>query len=167
MHSEDEHFMMQAIAQARRALEQGELPIGAVIVLDGGVIAEAFTGEISLRRRLVHAELLALDAADRILPLSGRRRAAKLYTTLEPCMMCLGAAITFGISAVHYALESPTDGATALLGRKDAVPYATFFPAPAMSGGLLRQHSIELFETYCAQRPAGPLRDWAATLACL
>ena len=91
---EVEKFMRKALEMAQVGLSKGELPIGAVVVLDGEVIASAHTQEKSEGRLLVHAELLALEAADRIKPFPGRRRDVKLFTTSEPCLMCLGAAMT-------------------------------------------------------------------------
>lgn len=107
--------MRAALETATAALHEGELPIGAVVVAEGRIIARSSTRERALGRWLVHAELLALLQADEIAPFPGRRRAARLYTTLEPCMMCLGACLSFPVGAVHYALESPGDGAVALL----------------------------------------------------
>ena len=69
---------------AALGLEQGELSIGAVVVLEGRVIAAAHTIEHAAGRLLVHADLLALEAADRLQPFPGRRRDAKLFVTLEP-----------------------------------------------------------------------------------
>jgi tRNA(adenine34) deaminase len=66
-------------------LEKGELPIGAVVVLNNEVIAAAHTTEKTEGRLLVHADLLALEAADRIKPFPGKRREAALYVTGEPC----------------------------------------------------------------------------------
>lgn len=135
MSDADQHafFMALALEQARIGLDEGELPIGAVLVNDGQAITVAHTCEKAEQRRLVHAELLALDLADRLRPFPGRRSTTVLYTTLEPCMMCMGACINFGVSEVHYALASPTDGllpcqnpmATSSLGQK---------PSPAFSG---------------------------------
>src|SRR3954470_4632583 len=101
------HFMTAALQIAADGLERGELPIGAVVVLGDEIIASAHTAERAERRLLVHAELLALDAADRLTPFPGRRRDVRLFTTLEPCLMCLGAAMSFGLGEIHYALKSP------------------------------------------------------------
>src|SRR5689334_20721456 len=95
-----EHFMRQALKLAEAAMEQGNLPIGAVIVLEGHIIAAAHTAEVTEQRLLVHAELLALEEADRLRPFPGRRRDARLFTTLEPCLMCFGAAMSFLIGSV-------------------------------------------------------------------
>src|SRR5687768_3063774 len=105
---QDEAFMSRALAIAAAGMVRGEMPIGAVVVVDGEIVAEAHTEERTQGRLLVHADLLALDMADR--RLQGRRSRATLYVTLEPCLMCLGAAFTARISRVVYALDSPSDG---------------------------------------------------------
>jgi tRNA(adenine34) deaminase len=86
-----EYFMRAALAVATKAMDAGELPIGAVIVCENQIIASSSTKERELARWLVHAELLALEEADKIKPYPGKRKETKIYTTLEPCMMCLGA----------------------------------------------------------------------------
>lgn len=159
------HYMTLALEQARLGLDRGELPIGAVVVNDGAVLASAYTRELAERRRLVHAELLALEEADRLQPYPGRRGETVLYTTLEPCMMCLGAGISFGLGAIHFALEAPSDGAVAH--GLAAAPDTNFFPVPEVSSGLLREESRALFRLYCGDQPPGPMREWAETLASL
>ena len=75
-------------------LVAGELLIGAVVVLNRQVIAAAHTREKTEGRLLVHADFLALEAADRLRPFPGRRRDAALFVNLEPCLMCFGAAMS-------------------------------------------------------------------------
>jgi tRNA(adenine34) deaminase len=161
-------FMRAALQQATLALEQGELPIGAVIVLDGRIIAAAHTAEIAEQRLLVHAELRALEDADRLRPFPGKRSAAHLFTTLEPCLMCLGAAMSFHIGAISYALESPADGAVQLAQgwQRDEAAMPSYRP-PAIHGGVLRQESIDLFKAYVARHSSGGLWEWAKTVAAL
>jgi tRNA(adenine34) deaminase len=108
------HFMQEALKVATEGLEKGELPIGAVVVLDGQVIARAHTAERAEQRMLVHAELLALLEADMLLGRSSQRAHVMLFTNLEPCLMCMGAAMSFFLGQIYYALEAPRDGAVAL-----------------------------------------------------
>ena len=79
--------------------------------------------------------------------------------------MCMGAAMSFFLGEIHYALESPGDGAVELVKawerKEDDIPGYQF---PKISGGLLREESIRLFERYVSMRPAGPMREWAETL---
>ncbi len=160
-----EYFMRQTLALAHEALELGEFPIAAIVVLDDEIIAKSTTAEQRERRFLVHAELLALEAADKLgLPLP-RRRSTKLYTNLEPCLMCIGAAMSFFLGEIYYSLESPADGAVNLVEtwerkKSDMPGYIT----PTITGGLLREESIEIFKKYVSVRPPGFMRDWAITL---
>jgi tRNA(adenine34) deaminase len=161
-----EAFMRQALALAGEALALGEFPIAAIVVLDGKIIAQAMASEEREKRFLGHAELVALEEADRMGLSFDERRAAKLFTNLEPCLMCMGAAMSFFLGEVYYGLESPADGAVALarswVRREEDMPG---YQLPRVTGGLLREESIRLFEAYVARQPPGPMRDWAETLA--
>ena len=160
-------FMQAALQVATEGLKNGELPIGAVVVLNNQIIARAYTTERTERRLLVHAELRALLEADHLSPFPGRRSDVALFTTLEPCLMCMGAAMSFFLGKIYYALEAPGDGATALVAgwqRKDED-----FPAyrvPVVESGLLRQESLDLFKAYVAHHPSssGPLWEYAKAL---
>jgi tRNA(adenine34) deaminase len=160
--------MGEALKVAAAGLERGELPIGAVVVLGEEIVAAAHTTERAEGRFLVHAELLALDAADRIKPFPGNRRDVRLFVTLEPCLMCLGAAMAFFLSEVYYALESPGDGAAALVQgwQRDASAFPAY-RVPAIRGGILRQESLALFQEYASRHPSGAKGEWARTLAAL
>lgn len=163
-----ERFMRVAVNVATVALDRGELPIGAAVVLDGRILATAHTAEVAEGRTLVHAELLALEAADRIRPFPGRRTDVQLYTTVEPCLMCLGAAMTFGLGAIYYALESPGDGAAHLAAGWQRAPLdLPSYRVPALHAGLLRDDVLALFRRYLERHQPGPLRDWAARMAAL
>ena len=160
-----ERYMQQALVLAAEALELGELPIAAIVVLDGQIIAQGTTTEKREQRFLGHAELVALEAADRMGLSFDERRAAKLFTTLEPCLMCMGAAMSFFLGEVYYSLESPADGAVDLVrswARREADMPG--YRVPRIVGGLLREGSIRLFEAYVTQSAPGPMRDWAETL---
>ena len=167
MISDPTRYMRQTLALAERAIERGELPIAALVVLDGRIIASAHTAECREGRLLVHAELLALEQADRLKPFPGNRREAVLYTNLEPCLMCLGATMSFMLGAIYYALESPSDGAAALVQtwRRDEESFAGY-QVPALHGGLLRKESIALFQKWVSVHLSeGPLWQWAKSLA--
>jgi len=153
---------------AREGLGQGELPIGAVIVLNGEIIAESFTRERAEGRLLVHADLLALEAADRIRPFPGKRRNAQLYVTGEPCLMCLGAAMAFFLGEIYYGHESPGDGAVKLVrGWQRKESDFPNYRVPNITGGILRDEAIDLFREYVALHDSGPLWEWARTIASL
>jgi tRNA(adenine34) deaminase len=166
MHTPVTQFMREALNLAATALEQDELPIGAVVVLDNRIIAAAHTQERAQGRLLVHADLLALDAADQIRPFAGRREDAKLFVNLEPCLMCLGAAMSFRVGEIYYGLESPGDGAVALAQHWQRDEHA--FPAyrlPTIHCGIMRDESRSLFTEYARRHPTGSMGEWARRLA--
>lgn len=163
---EDVEGMGLALAEAARGLGQGELPIGAVVVVGDDVVAGAHTAERRERRLLVHAELRALDAADRVL--GPDRLRATLYTTLEPCLMCLAAAATAMVPRVVFGLASPGDGAGGLEAawdgmRTDDLPHLRL---PEVVGAVRPDDARALFARYCADRPDATdgLTTWARTL---
>lgn len=103
-------FMRRALEQARLAAAAGEVPIGAVIVVEGGVTAEGFNQPIRSVDPTAHAEIVALRqaaAAARNYRLPG----ATLYVTLEPCLMCVGAMVNARIATVVYGASEPKWGA--------------------------------------------------------
>jgi len=90
--STDDLFMQEALELARRAEANGEVPVGAVVVVDGGVCGRGFNSPIRLNDPTAHAEILALrEAAAQVK--NYRLEAATLYATLEPCVMCTGALV--------------------------------------------------------------------------
>jgi len=159
-----EHYMRQTLTLAAEALELGEFPIAAIVVFDDRIIAAATASEQREGRFLGHAELVALEEADKLLAL-GDRHDTKLFTNLEPCLMCMGAAMSFFLGEIYYGLESPGDGAVDLVRgwvrKEDDIPG---YQLPRITGGLLREESIKLFEEYVSRRPPGPMREWAETL---
>jgi tRNA(adenine34) deaminase len=160
-----EYYMRQALALAAEALDQGEFPIAAIVVFDDRVISQATASEQRKRRFLGHAELVALEEADRQQLSFDERGRARLFTNLEPCLMCMGAAMSFFLGEIVYGLESPGDGAVELVRgwarKEEDIPG---YQIPKIRGGLLREESILLFEQYVARREPGPMRDWAETL---
>lgn len=92
MNSEDEQFMRQALELARQAEANGEVPVGALVVVGGEVSGRGFNSPIRSADPTAHAEILAIRAAAQNLQ-NYRLEAATLYTTLEPCVMCAGALV--------------------------------------------------------------------------
>ena len=100
---------------AKKGMKVRELPIAAGLVMDDKLVITSYTKEISMKGRLTHAELLVLLEADKLSFTNQKKLESTLFTNLEPCMLCLGAAITFGVGRIVYSLESPYDGGTKLL----------------------------------------------------
>jgi tRNA(adenine34) deaminase len=105
-----EQFMDAALEQARLALAAGEVPIGAVLVIDGEIVARAFNQPISSCDPTAHAEVLVVREAARIVG-NYRLTAADVYVTLEPCLMCVGALVHARVRTVIYGAAEPKTGA--------------------------------------------------------
>ena len=106
----EEHWMLQALELARRAEQEDEVPVGAVLVLDGRIVGEGWNRNITASDPTAHAEIQALrDAGQRL----GNYRfpGATLYVTLEPCVMCAGAIVHARIARVVYGAADPKTGA--------------------------------------------------------
>lgn len=113
---EDARYVDLALVEARRAADAGEVPIGAVVVLDGRVIARAHNAPITLHDPTAHAEVLALRAAARETG-NYRLERTSVYTTVEPCLMCCGALVHARVARLVYGAADPKAGAAASLYR--------------------------------------------------
>lgn len=109
LHS-DTYFMGEALRQARRAWEQEEVPVGAVIVHQGRIIARACNQVEVLNDATAHAEMLAITQAESVLG-DWRLNECDLYVTKEPCPMCAGALVHVRMKRVIFGCPSPKDGA--------------------------------------------------------
>ena len=108
--TDDERFMRSALAQAREALEDGDVPIGAVVVHNGRVIGRGHNQREKLNDPTAHAEMIALTAASSFLE-SWRLEGCTLYVTLEPCAMCAGAIVLGRIARLVFGATDPKAGA--------------------------------------------------------
>lgn len=102
----DEDFMRRALVLARQAQAEGEVPVGAVMVLDGRIVGEGWNRPIAANDPTAHAEIQALRAAAGAMK-NYRLPGAALYVTLEPCEMCLGAMFHARIARVVYGAADP------------------------------------------------------------
>ena len=114
MKKDDKFYMQLAIEEAKKAEYLGEVPIGAVIVLDGEVIASAHNLRETTQSAITHAELLAIEKACQKIG-SWRLEEAELYVTLEPCPMCSGAIILSRVERVIYGAKDPKAGCAGTL----------------------------------------------------
>jgi tRNA(adenine34) deaminase len=161
-----EELVGLAIAVAEDGLAAGELPIGAVVVLGEDIVGRCFAMERSERRRLVHAEQLAMERADRTLGWQKRSEPLCLAVNLEPCLMCLGTAMVLGVDEVYYGLEAPGDGAAGIADAWHPVdPDMPFSRVPPLVGGLHRLQCRDQFARYVQAAPASGYRTWAEGLA--
>lgn len=106
----DEDFMRVALAEAQKAAELGEVPVGAVVAFDGEIVATGYNHPIGRSDPSAHAEMQALRAAAQKLG-NYRLPGCELFVTLEPCLMCAGAIMHARLARVVYAATDPKTGA--------------------------------------------------------
>jgi len=107
---QDEQFMKAALGQAGIALENGDVPIGAVIVHQNKIIAKGYNQRHQLNDPTAHAEIIALTAAAQYIG-NWRLQGCSIYVTLEPCPMCAGALVLARIERLIYGCDDPKAGA--------------------------------------------------------
>lgn len=106
----DHYFMGEALRQAARAYQAGEVPVGAVVVREGRIIARAFNQVESLKDATAHAEMLALTQGEEAVG-DWRLSDCTLYVTKEPCPMCAGAVVHVRLARVVFGVSDPKAGA--------------------------------------------------------
>ena len=106
---EIEKFMGEAILQAEKAYQKGEIPIGAVIVKGGRIIAKAYNTREKLKNAVCHAEILAINKACKKLK-NWRLIDCEMFVTVEPCLMCLGALYNARVKRLYYGTMNKSNG---------------------------------------------------------
>jgi tRNA(adenine34) deaminase len=140
----DERYMREAIALAKQAGEIDEVPVGALIVCRGRIIAEAYNTRESDRSATSHAELRAIEAACRALG-GWRLPDSTLYVTLEPCVMCAGAILHARLDRVVFGAYDPKAGAFGSVLDLNAYPLNH---KTAVTGGVLAEECGALLSDY-------------------
>ena len=140
-----------ALEAARKAAERGEVPVGAVVVKDGAVLATAGNRTIADHDPTAHAEILALREAARLIG-SERLIECDLYVTLEPCAMCAGAISFARIRRLYFGASDPKGGAVEHGPRFFSQP--TCHHAPEIYGGMNESDSAELLRMFFKSRRA-------------
>ena len=141
--------MAQALAEARLAAEEGEVPIGAVLVADGRVVGRGRNARERLRDPTAHAEIIALQEASRALE-RWRLSGATMYATLEPCPMCAGALVSARIDRLVYGVADPKAGAVDTL--FDLVRDGRLNHRVEVASGVLAQECGEILREFFRQR---------------
>jgi tRNA(adenine34) deaminase len=146
----DSGYMREALALAQRAADAGEVPVGAVVVVDGVIVGRGWNRPIGLHDPTAHAEIMALrDAAARLR--NYRLPGAELYVTLEPCPMCAGAMVHARVARVVYGTPDPRSGAAGSV--FDLLPSDQRFNHVTLcEGGLLAESSAELLRAFFRAR---------------
>jgi tRNA(adenine34) deaminase len=145
----DEYFMRLALREAERAVEHDDVPIGAVVVAGGEVLAAALNERELRGDPTAHAELLALREASAKLG-SWRLLDTVLYVTLEPCAMCAGAIVLARVPRVVFGADDPKAGAAGSVLNVLAEPRLNH--RPVVAGGLLAEESADLLRSFFAPR---------------
>ena len=140
----EREYMQLALSLAEQAAEEGEVPVGAVLVKDGTVIATGRNRRETGKNALAHAELEAINGACACLG-GWRLSGCTLYVTLEPCPMCAGAIINARIDRVVYAAEDPKAGSCGSLTDLFALPYNH---RPEVEKGLMEEESRVLLKGF-------------------
>jgi tRNA(adenine34) deaminase len=146
---DDEGFMREALDEARRGAAAGEVPVGAVVVMDGAIVSRAHNAPIALADPTAHAEVLALRAA-------GEKRGnyrlggATLYVTVEPCAMCCGAVVQARVARVVYGARDPKAGAVESLYR--LLDDARLNHRAATTGGVLADEAARQLSVFFESR---------------
>jgi tRNA(adenine34) deaminase len=149
----DERWMDAAIEEAQRARDAGEVPIGAVIVLDGAVVGRGFNQPISSGDPTAHAEIVAIrDAAARIG--NYRLTGAVLFVTIEPCLMCVCALVHARIATVVYGAPEPRTGALVSTVRGAELPGLNH--RVEVIGGVHESACRELMQAFFRERRSSP-----------
>jgi tRNA(adenine34) deaminase len=145
----DEKFMRLALAEAEKALQAGEVPVGAVVVRGGEVIASAHNGPVGLKDPSAHAEILALRRAAAA---EGNYRLAgtTLYVTIEPCLMCAGALIHARVSRLVFGAPDPKGGAVISL--YGVLEDARLNHRVDVTGGVLREACGEILSRFFREK---------------
>ena len=132
-----------ALEQARFALERGDFPVGAVITIGGKIISANCNGNNTVDKYTEHAEARALDNFSGAIKRSKKGgMEAALFTTLEPCLMCLGTAVMTRIKRIVYACPDPNGGATSM--KKEELGEWYTKKWPIIEQGLLRDEAYEI-----------------------
>ena len=146
--TQDEKWMRAALAQARVAERKDEVPVGAVIVLDGKVIARGHNLRETGGDPCAHAELLAIRRAAKKVG-GWRLCGCTLYVTLEPCPMCAGAIVNSRIDRVVFGAWDPKAGVYGSLMDMNAIP---FNHHPEVEGGVLQEQCSGILKEYFARK---------------
>jgi tRNA(adenine34) deaminase len=148
---DDEKFMTEALALAQCAAEEGEVPVGAVVVKDGNVIGRGYNRPVSKNDPTAHAEIVALREAGAA---TGNYRLAgcTLYVTIEPCAMCAGAIMHARIGRLVYGAADPKAGACGSV--VDLFADSRLNHHASVSGGVMAETAAKLLQDFFAARRA-------------
>ena len=147
--SSDEYYMSQALKQARFAAEQGEIPIGAVVVHEDEIVGRAYNQVETLRDATAHAEILAITQASAKLE-RWRLSGCTLYVTKEPCPMCAGASVNSRLDRIVYGLRDSKGGGCG--GAFPITDHDGLLHKVNVIGGFMENESLFLIQDFFKRR---------------
>lgn len=147
----DQYFMGEALRLARRAWAKEEVPVGAVVVREGRIIARAWNQVETLRDATAHAEMLAMTQAESVLD-DWRLTDCDLYVTKEPCPMCAGAIVHCRVRRVIYGCRDPKAGAAG--GFINLLQHPNLNHRSEITAGVLEEETREILREFFARRRA-------------
>ncbi|MBC7888777.1 MAG: nucleoside deaminase [Ferruginibacter sp.] len=142
----DEHYMRQALQEAHRAFSEGEVPVGAILVMNERIIARGYNQVEKLTDSTAHAEMIALTSGFNFLG-SKYLPAAVLFVTIQPCLMCSGALYWCKIGRVVYGAEDEKNGY-----KKVAGDHSPFHPKTTLTAGVLKDECAQLMKDFFKAR---------------
>jgi tRNA(adenine34) deaminase len=146
---EPQDFMARALQLAEKAAQAGDVPVGAVIVRNGEILAEAFNEKEALKVPSCHAEILAIERAALKLD-RWRLIDCDLYVTLEPCVMCAGAIVQARLRSVVYGAKDPKGGAVESL--YQVLSDGRLNHRPLLQSGVLEEECSGILKKFFAER---------------
>jgi tRNA(adenine34) deaminase len=138
----DEYFMMQAMKEAKKAFEDGEVPVGAIVVINERVIAHGHNMVEKLNDSTAHSEIIALTSAFNLLG-SKYLPEATLYVTIEPCLMCAGAMYWSKLGKIVYGADDEKNGY-----KKTAGTNWPFHPKTELIRGVMKEECAKLMKDF-------------------
>lgn len=138
----DEYYMMQALKEAKIAFEEGEVPVGAIVVINEKIIARGYNMVEKLNDPTAHAEMIALTSAFNMLGAKYIPEAT-LYVTVEPCLMCAGAIYWSKLSKIVYGADDEKNGY-----KKTAGANWPFHPKTELIRGVLKDECAKLMKDF-------------------
>ena len=144
-----EFLMREALVQAKKALKKGEVPIGAVVVLGDKIIGRGYNQPITTKDPTAHAEIIALKEASNRLD-NYRLNEAIIYTTLEPCLMCVGALVHARIKKVIFAAQDTKSGV--VVNNGGLIQSEFLNHKVSFEGGILEKQASKLLKDFFLEK---------------